>query len=45
MGLNLYQSGSIYADLLVHRKIPDDLYTGSDALVQNVKAAIQRPGL
>ena len=42
MGLNLYQSDAIYADMLQYRRYPDELFTGSDATKQTLRAAIQR---
>lgn len=42
MGLNLYQSGPIYADMLQYVKYPENLFTGSPASVEAVRAGIQR---
>jgi spermidine synthase len=42
MGLNLYQSGPIYADMLQHVRYPDKLFTGSPATLQALRDAIQR---
>jgi len=42
MGLNLYQSGPIYADMLQYAKFPEGLFTGSPASVQAVRDGIQR---
>jgi spermidine synthase len=45
LGLNLYQSGAIYADMLAYSRYPENLFVGSDGLKQAVRAAIQRaPG-
>src|SRR5215203_4932843 len=43
LGLNLYQSESIYADMLKHAtRYPDELFTGSPATIQALKAGIAR---
>jgi spermidine synthase len=42
MGLNLYQSGPIYSDMLRHVRYPDNLFTGSSATLQALRDAIQR---
>jgi spermidine synthase len=42
MGLNLYQSGPIYADMLQHVRYPEKLFTGSPASLQALRDAIQR---
>ena len=34
MGLNLYQSEAIYADMLQYSRYPDDLFVGVDATKQ-----------
>jgi spermidine synthase len=45
MGLNQYQSGRIYADIVRYRRFPEDLFTGSAALKQSLRAALARaPG-
>jgi spermidine synthase len=45
MGLNQYQSGRIYADIVRYRRFPEDLFTGSDALLGELRAAVERaPG-
>jgi spermidine synthase len=41
MGLNLYQSGTIYADMLAYSRFPDSLFVGSEALKQALREAIQ----
>ena len=41
LGLNLYQSGPIYSEMLAYRKIPKNLFVGSDALKNAVLAGIQ----
>jgi spermidine synthase len=42
MGLNQYQSGRIYADIVRYRRFPEDLFTGSEALRQSLRAAVER---
>jgi spermidine synthase len=42
MGLNLYQSGPIYSDMLQHVRYPENLFTGSPATIQALRDAIQR---
>ena len=42
MGLNLYQSGPIYSDMLAHTKFPDNLFTGSPAALQAIREGIER---
>jgi spermidine synthase len=42
MGLNLYESGAIYADLLTYSRFPEDLFAGSAASLQEEREAIQR---
>ena len=43
LGLNLYQADVIYADMLKHvNKLPDDLFTASDATKATLFAAINR---
>jgi spermidine synthase len=42
MGFNLYQSEAIYADMLQYSQWPPDLFVGSDATKQQLRAAIQR---
>jgi len=44
LGLNLYQSGPIYAEMLTHRTLPQNLFSGSDALKNAVMAGIQAAG-
>lgn len=43
MGLNLYQSQGIYANLLAWRRYPDNVFTGSDGQKATLWEAIQRP--
>jgi spermidine synthase len=42
MGLNLYQSGPIYSEMLAYSRFPDNLFTGSDATMQAIRDAVQR---
>jgi spermidine synthase len=42
MGLNLYQSGPIYADMLQYVKFPEQMFQGSPASIQAVREGIQR---
>jgi spermidine synthase len=45
LGLNLYQSGTIYADMLQHNRFPEALFVGSEGLKQALRDAIARaPG-
>jgi spermidine synthase len=44
LGLNLYQSGPIYAEMLTYRTLPQNLFVGSDALKNAVMAGIQAAG-
>ncbi|MEO8071416.1 MAG: fused MFS/spermidine synthase, partial [Acidobacteriota bacterium] len=41
MGLNLYQSAPIYADMLQYVKFPEALFTGSPESIAAVRAGIQ----
>jgi spermidine synthase len=40
LGLNLYQSGPIYADILRHKKYPEGLFSGSPETIQKLRDAI-----
>jgi spermidine synthase len=42
MGLNLYQSGPIYADMLQYAKFPEKMFTGSEPLMQALREGIAR---
>jgi len=42
MGLNLYQSGPIYSEMLAYSRFPDNLFTGSDQTMQAIRDAVQR---
>jgi spermidine synthase len=41
LGLNLYESGPIYSEMLVYRTLPRNLFIGSEALKNAVMAGIQ----
>ena len=40
LGLNLYQSGPIYADILRDKKYPEGLFSGSPETLEKLRAAI-----
>ena len=42
MGLNLYQSGPIYSEMLAHTRFPDNLFAGSPAALQAIREGIER---
>ncbi|HVT46330.1 MAG TPA: fused MFS/spermidine synthase [Vicinamibacterales bacterium] len=42
MGLNLYESGPIYADMVQYTRFPEKLFTGSPASIEAVREGIQR---
>jgi spermidine synthase len=42
MGLNLYQSGPIYANMLQYARYPDHMFTGSPETLDALRAGIQR---
>jgi spermidine synthase len=42
MGLNLYQSDRIYADMLPYSRYPEGMFTGSPALIQQLREAMAR---
>ena len=42
LGLNLYRSGPIYSDMIASTRFPENLFTGSDALMQSLRAGIDR---
>jgi spermidine synthase len=42
MGLNLYQSAPIYTEMIGYTKFPDNLFSGSDPLMQALREGIQR---
>lgn len=42
LGLNFYQNGPIYADMLRHTTFPENLFTGSPEMMQALRDAITR---
>ena len=42
MGLNLYQSGEIYAEMISHTEYPENLFVGSAALKEALREGIRR---
>jgi spermidine synthase len=40
LGLNLYQSGPIYSEILRHKKWPDGLFSGSPETLERLRAAV-----
>ena len=42
LGLNLYQSDVIYADMLRYARYPEDLFTGAPATLQALQQGIER---
>jgi len=42
MGLNRYESGPIYSDMLQHAKYPEGMFTGSPETLESLRQAIQR---
>jgi spermidine synthase len=42
LGLNLYESGPIYSEILRYRKFPDDLFIGQPQTISALRAGIQR---
>jgi spermidine synthase len=42
LGFNLYQAGPIYSNMLVYSKFPDNLFTGSESSLAELRAGIQR---
>ncbi|HEV3485350.1 MAG TPA: hypothetical protein VG106_08080, partial [Vicinamibacterales bacterium] len=42
LGLNLYQSAAIYADMISYARSPENLFTGSEPLKQALWAGIRR---
>jgi len=42
LGLNLYESGPIYSEILRYRKFPEDMFIGSPATIASLRAGIQR---
>jgi spermidine synthase len=45
LGMNLYQYGRIYADILKYQRFPDDLFSGSDETLAHLRSAVENaPG-
>src|SRR5215467_1331360 len=42
LGLNLYESGPIYSEILRYRKYPDDLFVGQPQTISALRTGIQR---
>jgi len=42
LGLNLYESGPIYSEILRYRKFPDDLFIGQPKTIDALRTGIQR---
>jgi spermidine synthase len=42
LGLNYYRSGPIYSDMIANTRFPEGLFSGSDALMQALRAGIER---
>jgi len=45
LGLNLYQAGPIYAEMLTYRGDPGDLFVGSEETLKSLRAMIASPPL
>ncbi len=43
LGLNVYQAGPIYAEMVAHRGDPGDLFVGSEATLQSLRSMIEHP--
>jgi spermidine synthase len=43
LGLNLYQAGPIYAEMVSHRGDPGDLFIGSPETLQKLRSMIENP--
>jgi len=42
LGLNLYQSGPIYSEILRYRKFPEDLFIGQPKTIEALRTGVQR---
>jgi len=42
LGLDLDNSAAIYADMLTHRRFPEDLFTGTQAQLDSLRSMIQK---
>ena len=45
LGLNLYQAGPIYTEMVQHRGDPGDLFVGSEETLRKLRAMITNPPL
>jgi spermidine synthase len=43
LGLNLYEAGPIYSDILMYRGDPGDLFVGSEETIRTLRGMIQNP--
>jgi spermidine synthase len=43
LGLNVYQAGPIYTDMISHRGDPGNLFVGSEATMKSLKSMIENP--
>jgi spermidine synthase len=43
LGLNVYQAGPIYADMVSHRGDPGSLFVGSEATLRSLRSMIENP--
>jgi spermidine synthase len=43
LGLNVYQAGPIYADMIAHRGDPGNLFVGSEATLRSLRSMIENP--
>jgi spermidine synthase len=43
MGLNLTQSGTIYADMLFYRRFPEELFVGTNEWVRALRLSVESP--
>jgi len=45
LGMNLYQYGTIYAEILKYQRFPDDLFSGSEETITHLRSAVENaPG-
>jgi spermidine synthase len=43
LGLNVYQAGPIYAEMIAHRGDPGSLFAGSEATLKSLRSMIENP--
>jgi spermidine synthase len=43
LGLNVYQAGPIYAEMIAHRGNPGSLFVGSEATLRSLRSMIENP--